>query len=90
VLLVWEVSRDGRRPPILALVGIVIPWLSLKGLSEHGASPDTQAALFLSWTLLISTVLGLAIYAPNVYDRLLAGHHLGFFRSHTSLARTTR
>jgi hypothetical protein len=65
-LVSWEALGESRRPPILALAGIVIPWLGLKALSAHGASPDQQAALFLAWTLPLCAGLALRLYAPTV------------------------
>jgi Glycosyltransferase family 87 len=69
-LITWEAVGERRRPPILALVGIVLPWLSLKSAVSHGASPDLQAALFLAWTLPLGTLLGLRLYAPELTMRI--------------------
>jgi hypothetical protein len=70
-LLVWEVSGASRRPPILTLVGIVLPWLGLQELSAHSLSADAQAALFLAWTLPLTAALGLALYAPGPVSALV-------------------
>jgi hypothetical protein len=62
-LLAWEVSGPSRRPPVLTLMGIVLPWIGLHELSTRGASPDAQAALFLAWTLPLTAALSLWLYA---------------------------
>ena len=41
---------------------ILLPWLTLKTLAEHGASPDTQAAFFLVWTLPLGAWMALRLY----------------------------
>ncbi len=69
-LLTWEALGESRRPPIVALAGIVLPWLGLQELSAQGASPDLQAALFLAWMLPLATVLGLALYARGLLSML--------------------
>jgi Glycosyltransferase family 87 len=69
-LLSWEALGQSRRPPIAALVGVVLPWLLLKELSARGVSPDLQAALFLVWTLPLAMVIGLALYAPGLLSRI--------------------
>jgi hypothetical protein len=65
-LLAWEVSGVSHRPPILTLVGIVLPWICLHELSAHGGNPDLQAVLFLAWTLPLVTALALRLYAPSL------------------------
>jgi hypothetical protein len=65
-LLAWEVSGTNRRPPVLALVGVVLPWIGLHELPAHGVSPDAQAALFLAWTLPLTAALALRLYAPGL------------------------
>jgi hypothetical protein len=65
-LLTWEVSGSNRRPPILALAGIVLPWVALHELPAHGAGPDLQAAVFLAWTLPLTAALSLKLYAPKL------------------------
>ncbi len=69
-LLSWEALEVSRRPPVLALVSVVLPWLALQGLSARGVSPDLQAALFLVWTLPLATALGLTLYAPERLSRI--------------------
>jgi hypothetical protein len=69
-LLSWEALGQSRRPPVLALMGVVLPWLVLKGVSAREVSPDLQAALFLVWTLPLATALGLALYAPERLSRI--------------------
>ena len=61
----WEALCESRKPPILALVGIVVPWLILKSAATHGASPDLQAALFLLWTVPLGALMALRLYAPD-------------------------
>jgi hypothetical protein len=61
----WEALCESRKPPILALLGIVVPWLGLKSAATHGASPDLQAALFLLWTLPLGAIMALRLYAPD-------------------------
>jgi Glycosyltransferase family 87 len=65
-LLAWEVSSARRRPPILTLVGVVLPWICLHELSAHGGNPDLQAVLFLAWTLPLAAALSLRLYAPGL------------------------
>jgi hypothetical protein len=72
-LLSWEALSESGRPPVLALAGVVLPWLVLKGLSAREVSPDLQAALFLVWTLPLATALGLALYAPAPLSRMAGG-----------------
>jgi hypothetical protein len=64
-LVTWEALGKSHRPPILTLVGVLLPWLGLKTLAEHGASPDMQAAFFLAWTLPLSAALALRLYTPD-------------------------
>jgi hypothetical protein len=49
-LLAWEVRGPAGRPPVLALSGTVLVWLSFHWLALH-ASADVQAASFLAWAL---------------------------------------
>lgn len=65
-LLAWEVSGASRRPPVLTLMGIVLPWICLHELSAQGGNPDLQAVLFLAWTLPLATALALRLYAPSL------------------------
>jgi hypothetical protein len=65
-LLVWEVSGVSRRPPILALVGVVLPWIFSQKLPAHGVSPDAQAVLFLAWTLPLAAALALKLFVPGL------------------------
>jgi Glycosyltransferase family 87 len=71
-LLSWEALDPSRRPPILALVLVVLPWFAVEELSAHGVSPDAQAAVYLIWTLSLALALGLGLYAPRRLS-LLAG-----------------
>jgi hypothetical protein len=70
-LISWE-ALGKSRPPILALAGIVIPWLSLKAVASHGAPPDLQAALFLAWTLPLCALFVLWLYAPELGKRIIS------------------
>lgn len=72
-LLAWETLSPGRRPPILALTVVVLPWLGMQQLSAHGMSPDGQAALYLAWTLPLAFALGMALYAPRRLSALAHG-----------------
>ncbi|HEY3960696.1 MAG TPA: glycosyltransferase 87 family protein [Solirubrobacteraceae bacterium] len=65
-LLVWEVSGEARRPPVLTLVGVLLPWIVLHELSTGGMSADPQAALFLAWTIPLTAALALKLYAPGL------------------------
>jgi hypothetical protein len=65
-LLAWEVSGAKRRPPVLTLVGVVLPWICLHELSAHGGNPDLQAVLFLAWTLPLTAALSLRLFAPRL------------------------
>jgi heme exporter protein D len=49
-LLAWETRRGDGRPPVLTLASSLLMWASFQWLPEH-ASPDTQAAFFLAWTV---------------------------------------
>ena len=71
-LFSWEICGESRRPPVLALVAAVLPWIALHKLSADGLSPDAQAAIFLVWTVPLSVVLGLRLYAPAFTRRRLA------------------
>jgi hypothetical protein len=63
-LLAWEVRGPGARPPVLALSSTVLAWVSFQWLAAH-VSPDAQAAFFLAWSLPLSAMLGLWLYAPE-------------------------
>jgi hypothetical protein len=82
-LVSWEALGKSHRPPILALVGILLPWLGLRTLAEHGASPDMQAAFFLVWTLPLGTWMALRLYGSP-----LATHRQQAARIATSQATT--
>jgi hypothetical protein len=74
-LLAWE-SRGANRPPVLTLIGLVLPWLCLQELAEHGMSPDTQAAFFLAWTVPLAAWLSVRLFSPvprALAPRLAAG-----------------
>jgi hypothetical protein len=72
-LLAWEALGQSTRPPVLALASTVLAWLSFQWLPTHGAAPDTQAAVFLAWTLPLAIGLALRLYAPGVSRRVVAG-----------------
>jgi hypothetical protein len=65
-LLAWEVSGASRRPPVLTLMGVVLPWICLHELSAHGGNPDLQAVLFLAWTVPLAAALSLRLFAPQM------------------------
>jgi hypothetical protein len=62
-LLAWEVRGPADRPPVLALSSTVLVWVSCQWLGQH-ASPDVQAAFFLSWSLPLTAWLGIRLYSP--------------------------
>jgi hypothetical protein len=68
-LISWEALGKSHRPPVVTLVGIVLPWLGLKSAATHGASPDLQAALFLMWTLPLCIIMAVRLYAPGLVGR---------------------
>ena len=63
-LLAWEVRGSTRRPPVLALSSSLLAWISFQWLPSH-ASPDTQAAFFLAWSLPLAATLGVLLYGPS-------------------------
>jgi Glycosyltransferase family 87 len=71
-LLGWEALDPSRRPPILALVLVVLPWFAMEKLPAQGVSPDAQAAIYLIWTLPLALILGVALYAPRKLSLLSA------------------
>jgi Glycosyltransferase family 87 len=64
-LLAWETQTPGRRPPVLALSSVVLAWISFQWLPTHSYSPDLQSVFFLAWTLPLTVLLGLRLYAPQ-------------------------
>jgi hypothetical protein len=60
-LLSWETYGTPKRPPVLALFGTVLVWLSFVWLPEH-ANPDVQAAVFLAWSLPLTWLLSVALF----------------------------
>jgi hypothetical protein len=72
-LLAWETLSPRRRPPILALALVVLPWFVLMELSARGMSADGQASLYLAWTLPLAFALGVALYAPGRLSALASG-----------------
>lgn len=62
-LLAWETLSHPRRPPALALTSSVLAWISFVWLPDR-VSPDTQAVLFLAWSLPLACMLALRLYAP--------------------------
>jgi hypothetical protein len=74
-LLAWELSQDTRRPPVLALAGSALVWISFQWLPEH-ASADAQAALFLAWSLPLAVWIGVRLFSneqPELASRRGAG-----------------
>ncbi len=61
-LLAWEV-RGANRPPMVTLVGAVLPWFCLQELAGHGMGPDGQAALFIASTVPLAIWLGVRLFA---------------------------
>ena len=59
-LLAWEVTGDTERPPVIALVCTVLVWWSFQWLPAH-AGADTQAALYLAWSLPLAAWMGLRL-----------------------------
>lgn len=74
-VMAWE-TLGARRAPILALAGVIAPWLLLEQVSEHGATPDVQSALFLAWTLPLTAYLALRLYAPEARIRIRPPAHV--------------
>lgn len=87
-LLTWE-TMTLERLPVLAALASLCGWVSFQWLPTQ-VSPDAQAAVFLLFSVAALSAIAMRLYAPGVYGRLFAGHHLGLFRSQTSLARTAR
>jgi hypothetical protein len=65
-LLAFEVRRTPREQPLpmLSLAATAGIWASFKWLPEH-VSADTQAALFLAWTLPLLLWLGARLLRPD-------------------------
>ncbi len=64
-LLAWETrGSEAARPPVLALSSTVLAWISFQWLPAH-VSPDAQSAFFLAWTLPLTALLAVALYAPR-------------------------
>jgi len=63
-LLAWEVRGPLARPPLLALSASALTWLSFQWLPEH-VGPDTQAALFLAWSVPLAAFLSLRLFAAQ-------------------------
>jgi hypothetical protein len=66
-LTAWE-CRGERGPPALALTATALAWIDFQWLPYH-ASPDTQAACFLLWTLPLAIGLALRLYTPATLAR---------------------
>jgi hypothetical protein len=60
-LTAWECLGD-RGLPVLALSSVALAWIAFQWLPAH-ASPDTQSALFLAWTVPLATALATHLYA---------------------------
>jgi hypothetical protein len=63
-LLAWEVRKSPERPPVLALSSAVLAWISFLWLPNH-ISADGQAAFFLAWSLPLTGLLAVRLYAPT-------------------------
>jgi hypothetical protein len=64
VLLTWEALGSTDRPPVLALAGTALVWLTFQWAPAH-ISADAEAALFLAWSLPLMGLLGVALYRPR-------------------------
>jgi hypothetical protein len=63
-LLAWEVGKDTRHPPVLALLTSVLVWISFQWLPQH-VSADAQAAIFLAWSLPLAAWLAVRLFSPR-------------------------
>jgi hypothetical protein len=63
-LLAWEVGREPRRPPRLALACTVLAWITFQWLPEH-ATADLQSAAFLAWSLPLAGWLGVRLFSAG-------------------------
>jgi hypothetical protein len=63
-LLAWETAARPRRPPLLAFAATIAVWISFRWLPER-ASADTQAAVFLAWTLPLAGWLAVCLARPR-------------------------
>jgi hypothetical protein len=70
-VLAWEISREGGRPPLLALVGSALVWLSFVWLPEH-ASANAQASVFLLWSVPLALWLGARLFTAGEETRAAA------------------
>jgi hypothetical protein len=87
-LLAWETLGEQRRPAVLALSSTVLAWVSFQWLGAH-VSADAQAAFFLAWTLPLTAVLGLRLYAPSLLSRRSRNPQETTVSSLPSLLRTS-
>jgi hypothetical protein len=72
-LLAWEIRGPAQRPPVLALSSTVLAWLSFQWSPAH-LSPDAQAAFFLAWSLPLTMLVAVTLFAPG--RRLVHGDQL--------------
>ena len=64
-LIAWEAGSPAvQRLPLLALSATVMVWLNFQWAPTH-ISADTQAGLFLAWSVPLAAVLGLALFKPR-------------------------
>ena len=89
-LLAWELSVDTRRPPVLALAGSVLTWISFQWLQLH-ASADTQAVFFLAWSVPLAAWLGVRLFAASqptdAPDRAPTGSARAYERTVSALGK---
>ncbi|HEY3190170.1 MAG TPA: glycosyltransferase 87 family protein, partial [Solirubrobacteraceae bacterium] len=69
-LVTWE-GLARRRPPVLSLLASVAIWIFWQELPIRGVAPDTQAAAYLLWALPVAAGLGLRLYAPGAWSRVI-------------------
>jgi Glycosyltransferase family 87 len=68
-LLAWEI-RGPSRPPLVTLVGAILPWFCLEELAGHGLGADGQSLLFTAWTVPLAIWLGVRLFTGE--QRVLA------------------
>jgi hypothetical protein len=69
-LVAWETLAHDR-PPVLALATTLAAWMVMQWAAPgRGFSPDMQSVLYLLWALPTLALLSVALYAPQVPERL--------------------
>jgi hypothetical protein len=82
-LLAWEVELG--RVPLVALVATCLTWASFE-LTLQVVMPDAQSAFFLLWAVPMCAGLGLRVFAPARWARLIAPLSGGLRRRLPTLA----